>query len=276
MDLTLGFSTCPNDTFIFDPMIHEKVETEGLSFKTHLADVESLNKHAFDGLLDITKLSYHAYLFAAKDYQLLTSGSALGRNNGPLLISKSKIYPDEVPDLTVAIPGKFTTANLLFSIEYPVVKEKKEFLFSEIEEAILEKEVDAGVIIHENRFTYRQKGLKKILDLGENWETRTQYAIPLGGIAIRRALDPEIQQKVNRVLQRSIDFAFKNPRSGYPFIKKHAREMEEAVIKKHIGLYVNSFTKDLGEEGKKAIEKLYKEACRAGVTPSLPQNIFIA
>ncbi len=276
MDLTLGFSTCPNDTFIFDPMIHKKVDTEGLSFKTHLADVESLNKDAFDGLLDITKLSYHAYLFAAKDYQLLTSGSALGRNNGPLLISKSRIYPDEVPDLKVAIPGKFTTAHLLFSIEYPVVKEKKEFLFSDIEEAILEKEVDAGVIIHENRFTYKQKGLKKILDLGENWETRTQYAIPLGGIAIRRALDPKIQQKVNRVLQRSIDFAFKNPRSGYPFIKKHAREMEEAVIKKHIGLYVNAFTKDLGEEGKKAIEKLYKEACRAGVTPSVPQNIFIA
>ena len=275
MKLTLGFSTCPNDTFIFDALIHRKVDTKGLEFDVHLADVEELNRSAFTGDIDITKLSYHAYAFVADNYKILTSGSALGYKNGPLLISKRKIYPDEIADLKIAIPGKYTTANLLFSIVFPVVKEKKQYLFSDIEEAILDGEVDAGVIIHENRFTYEKKGLKKIIDLGEDWEEKTNNPIPLGGIVIRRNIGVETQQKVNRVLRRSVEFALANPNSGYDFVKYHAQELNDDVIQKHINLYVNNFTVDLGEAGKKAVETLYGRALKEKIISTVPQDIFV-
>ncbi len=275
MKLTLGFSTCPNDTFIFDAMIHNKIDTEGLEFDVVLGDVEELNRVAFEASIDITKLSYHAYAHIAKNYKLLTSGSALGRGNGPLLISRHIIYPDEVSDIIVAIPGKNTTANLLFSIFYPEIKEKKEYLFSDIEEAILSGEVDAGVIIHENRFTYQKKGLKKISDLGERWEKKTNSPIPLGGIVINRRIDNDIQAKVNRVLKRSIQFAFDNPNSSYNFVKQYAQEMEDEVMRKHIDLYVNNFTLDLGDEGKRAIQTLYEEARKNRIISSIPADIFV-
>ncbi len=275
MQLTLGFSTCPNDTFIFDAMIHQKVDTEGLQFNVILADVEELNRNAFSGTIDITKLSYHAFAHIANNYKLLTSGSALGYKNGPLLISKHKIYPDEVADIKVAIPGKYTTANLLFSIVYPHLKEKKEYLFSDIEDAILGGEVDAGLIIHENRFTYEKKGLKKIIDLGEDWEEKTNNPIPLGGIIIHRKFDIETQQKVNRVLKRSVEFALKNPNSSYTYVKKYAQELNDEVIKKHIDLYVNNFTADLGDEGKNAVETLFKMAKKEKLIASLPEDIFV-
>lgn len=275
MRLTLGFSTCPNDTFIFDAMIHNKVDTEGLQFETVLADVEELNRNAFNGNIDITKLSYHAYSHIAKNYKLLTSGSALGYKNGPLLISKHRIYPDEVKDIKVAIPGKYTTANLLFSIVYPNVKEKNEYLFSDIEDAIWDGEVDAGVIIHENRFTYEKKGLKKIIDLGEDWEEKTQSPIPLGGIVINRNIDVETQKKVNRVLRRSIEFAFENPGSSYPYVKSYAQELNDEVIKKHIELYVNNFTIDLGDAGMRAVETLFKRAKDEKIIDFVPEDIFV-
>lgn len=275
MKLTLGFSTCPNDTFIFDAMIHNKVDTEGLEFDAHLGDVEELNRKAFEGYIDITKLSYHAFAFAAKNYRLLTAGSALGYKNGPLLISKYKIYPDEVNALKVAIPGNFTTANLLFSIVFPATKEKREYLFSAIEEAILDGEVDAGVIIHENRFTYDKKGLKKIIDLGEDWEEKTKLPIPLGGIVINRKIDKNLAWKVNRVLKRSVKFALNNPDSGYGYIKKYAREMEDEVIRKHIQLYVNSFTVELGDKGKEAVSELFRVAENKKILPPLTNDIFI-
>lgn len=273
--LTLGFSTCPNDTFIFDAMIHQKIDTEGLNFDVVMGDVEELNLEAFKGKIDITKLSYHAYAHIANEYKLLTSGSALGRGNGPLLISKKKIYPDEVADLSVAIPGKNTTANLLFSIFYPTVKKKTEYLFSDIEDVVLDEEVDAGVIIHENRFTFQEKGLKKVVDLGELWERKTGSPIPLGGIVINRNIDLETQQRVNRVLMRSIQFAFDNPAESYNFVKQYAQEMEDDVIRKHIELYVNSFTLKLGEEGEKAIKTLYEEAIKNKVISSVPEDIFV-
>lgn len=276
MKLTLGFSTCPNDTFIFDAMIHQKVDTEGLQFEVVLADVEELNKNAFSGTIDITKLSYHAFAYIANSYKLLTSGSALGYKNGPLLISKNKIYPDEVKDIKVAIPGKHTTANLLFSIVYPNVKQKKEYLFSDIEEAILDGEVDAGVIIHENRFTYEKKGLKKIIDLGEEWEEKTGNPIPLGGIVINRKFDSETMLKVNRVLKRSVDFAFKNPDSSYAYVKSYAQELDDDVIKKHIELYVNNFTVDLGEKGKDAVITLFERAKQEMIITAVPDDIFVA
>ena len=275
MKLSLGYSTCPNDTFIFDALVHKKVDTEGLDFDVVLADVEELNRNAFSGNIDITKISYHAFAYIADQYKLLNSGSALGYKNGPLLISKKKIYLDEVHDLKVAIPGKYTTANLLFSIVFPNVKEKKEYLFSDIEEAILSNEVDAGVIIHENRFTYEKKGLKKIIDLGEDWEDKTNSPIPLGGIVINRKFEHEIQLKVNRVLQRSVEFARENPGSSYNYVKQYAQELNEQVIAKHINLYVNNFTLNLGETGKKAVKTLYDNAVENGVIQSIPEDIFV-
>ncbi len=275
MKLTLGFSTCPNDTFIFDAMIHGKIDTEGLEFDVVMGDVEELNRGAFAGSIQITKLSYHAYAYVADNYKLLTSGSALGRGNGPLLISKNDYSSDEINGLRVAIPGKFTTANLLFSTFYPDATGKKECLFSDIEDAIIKGEVDAGVIIHENRFTYQEKGLIKIADLGERWETLTNSPIPLGGIVIHRGLDDEIQQKVNRVLKRSVTYAFDNPGSSYSFVKQYAQEMKDEVMKAHIDLYVNEFSIDLGSEGKSAIINLYEEATKNGVIPSVPSDIFV-
>ncbi|RLD76521.1 MAG: 1,4-dihydroxy-6-naphthoate synthase [Bacteroidetes bacterium] len=275
MKLKLGFSTCPNDTFIFDAMVHHRIDTEGLEFELVLADVEELNKAAFEHQIDITKLSYHAYAYIADNYVLLDSGSALGNNNGPLLISKRKIYPDEVKDISIAIPGKYTTANLLLSIAYPNAKNKKEYLFSDIEEAILSNEVDAGLIIHENRFTYEQKELKKIIDLGEFWETKTNLPIPLGGIVVNRKLPLEVQQKVNRVLRKSLEYAYENPNAALPFIKQYSQEMDEEVMYKHIELYVNKYSLNLGEEGKKAIHELYRTAAKLNVIPEIADEIFL-
>ena len=275
MKLTLGFSPCPNDTFIFDAMVHNKVDTGNLEFEIFMADVEELNRKAMNGEIDIIKLSYHAYAYVAGQYRILNSGSALGRKNGPLLISKRKIYPDETAYLKIGIPGKFTTANLLFSIEYPDAKEKKEYLFSDIEDAILDEEIDAGVIIHENRFTYQKKGLMRVIDLGENWEVNTGYPIPLGGITVHRSIDEKIQQKVNNLLTSSVKFAIENPASTYDFVKKNAQATDDKVLEQHIALYVNNYTVDLGDEGKKAVKKLYSVATKKGIVKNIPEDIFI-
>lgn len=273
--ISLGFSTCPNDTFIFDAMVHHKIDTEDLDFDVVLGDVEELNNKALRNELDVTKISYHAYSKITNNYLLLDSGSALGYKNGPLLISKQKIYADELNDIKIAIPGLNTTANLLLSIAFPEAKNKKEYVFSDIEDAILDKEVDAGLIIHENRFTYENKGLKKIIDLGEYWEKETGLPIPLGGIAVNRKLEHALQLKINRVLKRSVEYAFKNPKSAYPYIKQYAQEMDEDVMYKHIELYVNNFTIDLGENGRKAIEILYDKAISLGVLPEMNKQIFL-
>ena len=275
MKFTLGFSTCPNDTFIFHAMVHHKIDTEGLEFDLILADVEELNKNAFASNIDITKLSYHAFAHIHHNYKLLSSGSALGYKNGPLLISKKKIYPDEVSSLTIAIPGKYTTANLLFGIVFPNVKEKKEYLFSDIEEAILSGETDAGVIIHENRFTFEKKGLRKILDLGEDWENKTHSPIPLGGIVVKRNFSNETQKKINRVLQRSVKYAFQFPNESYQFVKKYAQELNDEVIQKHINLYVNEFTVDLGINGIKAVKTLFGYAAKQKIIEPVPDDIFV-
>lgn len=273
--ISLGFSTCPNDTFIFDAMVHHKIDTEGLEFDVITGDVEELNNKALNNELDVTKISYHAFSKIADNYLLLDSGSALGYKNGPLLISKHKIYPDEINDVKIAIPGLNTTANLLLSIAYPNAKNKTEYLFSDIEEVVSSGEMDAGLIIHENRFTYEKKGLKKIIDLGEYWEKETGLPIPLGGIAVNRNLDREIQLKINRVLKRSVEFAFEDPKSAYPYIKQYAQEMNEEVMYKHIELYVNDFTKDLGEEGREAIKVLYEKAISLGILPEMNKSIFL-
>jgi len=271
---TIGISPCPNDTFIFEAMLHNKVETHGLKFELIMADVEELNNMALQNELDITKISYNAFSKVWERYVLLNSGSALGKGNGPLLISKYKIYPDEIDNLKIAIPGINTTANMLLTIAYPNAKNKSEYLFSDIEEVILSGECDAGLIIHENRFTYEEKGLKKILDLGAFWEEKTKSPIPLGGIAIKRTIESKIQKQINEAIRNSILFAYENKNDVMPFIRQHAQEMNEEVILQHIDLYVNNYSIDMGTDGRKAIELFYKEIAKIQKL-EIPKQIFI-
>ena len=275
MKLTLGFSPCPNDTFIFDALVHGKVDTEGLDFEVVMADVEELNRRAFSHDLDITKLSYHAYAYLVNEYVLLDSGSALGESCGPLLIAKNPMTEQGINEARIAIPGKYTTANFLLTLAYPEALNKVQMLFSEIENAVLDGKADAGLIIHENRFTYEQKGLKKIADLGEFWEESTGLPIPLGGIVIKRSQPIEIQRKVNRVLERSVRFALKNPGQTGEFVKAHAQEMSEEVMHAHIKLYVNDFTVSLGGPGRTAVGRLFDVARAKGIIPFYEEKIFI-
>lgn len=275
MKLSLGFSPCPNDTFIFDALVHQKIDTEGLEFDVVLADVEELNQRAFAGELDVTKLSYHAFAHLLHQYALLDAGSALGRNCGPLLIAKRPLTEAEVNAAAIAIPGRYTTANFLLGLAYPAATDKREMLFSDIEQAVLRDEVEAGLIIHENRFTYQDKGLVKIQDLGEFWESTTGFPIPLGGIVVRRSLPPSVQQTVNRVVARSVAYAQSNPQATRPYVSAHAQEMDEAVMYAHIGLYVNDFTLNLGIEGRAAVGHLFHEAHQKGLIATVPTHIFV-
>ena len=279
MKLTLGFSPCPNDTFIFDALIHHKIDTEGLTFEVFFDDVETLNQKAMRGELDVTKLSFHAMAYVLEQYALLDAGSALGFGVGPLLICKNKelLQLKELPaDLKIGIPGKYTTANFLMGIAYPQLQNKQELVFNEIEDALLNDKIDVGLIIHENRFTYGNKGLHKIVDLGNYWEGITGCAIPLGGIVVNRNLDWEIQDKVNRVLRKSVEYAFANPKSGIDFIRAHSQEMEESVMYQHIELYVNPYSVNLGIEGRKAINTLFEMAQSKNVIPKIPANIYVS
>jgi 1,4-dihydroxy-6-naphthoate synthase len=275
MKLTLGFSPCPNDTFIFDAMVHDRIDTEGLEFDYLLADVEELNRRAFSNDLDITKMSFYAYTYATNNYLILDSGSALGHRNGPLLISKNKMDPSALVTSRIAIPGKFTTANMLFSIAWPEAINKIEYLFSSIEEALLNEEVDAGLIIHETRFTYHKKGLHKIADMGEYWEKLTGLPIPLGTITVNRRLSEDIALKVNRIVRRSLEYAYHNSIASYDFVVANAKEMDSTVMNNHIKLFVNKFTLNLGKEGKKAISELFRIAGKKGLIPALPDRIFL-
>lgn len=276
MKLTLGFSPCPNDTFIFDAMIHGRIDTEGLEFELLLGDVEELNRRAFATDLDITKLSYHAYAHLLERYVLLDAGSALGNNCGPLLIAKASVSSEKIPQLKIAIPGKLTTANFLLSLAFPDATQKTEILFSDIERAVLEGTVDAGLIIHENRFTYAEKGLVKLLDLGEYWEQSTGMPIPLGGIVIKRSLPEAIIQKVNRIIRRSVEYAWAHPDASAPFVAEHAQEMDPAVRKQHIDLYVNSYSANLGQKGRAAVNHLFRVAQEKSIIPPQNQAIFIS
>ncbi|GAB1463053.1 menaquinone biosynthesis family protein [Pedobacter sp.] len=282
MELTLGFSPCPNDTFIFDALIHSKIATEGLSFKVFYDDVETLNQKALAGELDITKLSFHAFAYVAAQYALLNAGSALGFGVGPLLICK-KENAERIEnqlktgdwELKIGIPGKYTTANFLLGVAYPQLTNKQEMVFSEIEAALLSNAIDLGLIIHENRFTYEAKGLHKVIDLGAYWEEFSGCAIPLGGIVVNRKLPIEIQEKVNRLVRKSVEFAFENPKSGLEFIRQHAQAMDEEVMYKHIELYVNNYSVDLGTEGRKAIDTLFDIAAKKKIIPPIAQSLYV-
>lgn len=272
--LTLGFSPCPNDTFIFDAMVNGRIDLGNVEVEVVLADVEELNRMALEGKLDVTKISYNAYSQVHYRYQLLNSGSALGNNCGPLVISKRQLSEDELKTASIAIPGQYTTANFLMSFAYPEAPNKQEFLFSEIESAVTDGKVDAGVIIHENRFTYQEKGLVKIADLGEVWEEQTGFPIPLGGIAIHRRVRPDIRQKFDLLLRQSVQFAFDNPDASKDYVSCHAQEMSEEVMRSHINLYVNDFSLDLGEKGKAAISKMYSVGQQFGM-PRVEGSVFV-
>lgn len=273
--LTLGFSSCPNDTFIFDALVHNKVDTPGLSFEVELGDVERLNRLAFEEKLDVTKLSYHAYAHLSANYQLLHAGSALGNNCGPLLIARKLMQPSQLKKARIGIPGKFTTANFLLTYAYPDVGERVEMVFSEIEDAVLSGRVDAGLIIHENRFTYATKGLLKIADLGAVWEQKTGYPIPLGGIAIRRALPDAIKKAFDSYLKASVVYAFANPQESLPFVRAHAQEMEDSIMQQHIELYVNQYSIDLGEKGRAAVKHLYEKGTSLGLFSKPKDPLFV-
>jgi len=274
MKLTLGFSPCPNDTFIFDAMVNGKIDTRGLSFDYVLEDVETLNRYAEQGKLDITKLSYNAFLKTVNQYALLHSGSALGKGVGPMLIAKQPLDLNNIADFKIAIPGVNTTANLLLTLAFPQAKNKTEVVFSEIEAGVLNGTYDAGLIIHESRFTYAQKGLHKLIDLGDWWEHTMHAAIPLGGIVVRRSFDKELCATVDAVIKDSLAYSWKHYLQLSDFVTAHAQEMEEQVMRQHIELYVNDFTTDLGTVGRQSIETLFDAAQKANLLEAGIPQIF--
>ena len=277
MNLTLGFSPCPNDTFIFDALVHGRVDTEGLHFEVVFADIAELNKGAAAATLDITKLSYYTYAHVANTYALLGAGSALGRGCGPLVV---RAKPADSIDLAshhtrIAIPGFDTTANFLMCEAYPQLTNKQAVLFSSIEEAVLSGEADLGLIIHENRFTYQEKGLHLVADLGDWWETTTGYAIPLGGIAVRRTLPVAVQQAVQRVVRRSVEYAFAHPAASMPYVRAHSQAMDDAVMQQHIALYVNEYSRDLGEVGTAAVDYMLNRVRASSGLPTMPLDTVL-
>lgn len=275
MKLTLGFSPCPNDTFIFDAMVNGKIDTRGLEFDYVMEDVETLNRWAAEEKLDITKLSYNTFLHTVDKYALLHSGSALGKGVGPMLIAKTNLDLSDIADYKIAIPGIHTTANLLLTLAFPHAKNKTEVLFSEIEESVLSGEYDAGLIIHESRFTYAAKGLAKLIDLGDWWENTMRAAIPLGGIVARRSFDKELCATIDAVIKDSLVYSWKHYPVLSNFVKDNAQEMQEEVMRQHIELYVNNYTTDLGEEGRNAISTLFEQAVKADLlAEDKSRNIF--
>ena len=258
MEISLGFSPCPNDTFIFDALVHRKIDTEGLDFSVHLEDVQTLNDWAISGKLDVSKISYGVLPLLLDKYKLLSSGGALGKGVGPLLIAGKEIddLKSAIASMQVAIPGKNTTAHLLFSMAFPQATNKTFLVFNQVEDAVLSGQVDAGVIIHENRFTYQDKGLVKLIDLGNYWEEQTNAPIPLGGIVIRKTMEAELGKRVDSLIKKSVAYAFKNYPAITDYVRLQAQEMNEDVMRKHIDLYVNEYSTDLGESGRKAVQQL--------------------
>ena len=261
--VSLGYSPCPNDCFIFDAIANKKIVSDTIDFEIILEDVETLNKRAISNTekkLDVSKLSFATLIKSSEVYALADSGAALGKNCGPLLICRAN--PEElinkINELSIAIPGINTTANLLLKFAFPDAKNKVEMVFSDIENSVLNSKTDLGLIIHENRFTYHKKGLKKVIDLGEYWQEKTNMPIPLGGIGISNSLEDSIKIEVQRMIKESIKFAFNNPESSNKYVLEHSQEMEKDVIEQHIKLYVNNYSVSLGEEGKKAVNYLFE------------------
>jgi 1,4-dihydroxy-6-naphthoate synthase len=273
--LSLGFSPCPNDTFIFHALVSGLVTADGLAFRERLEDVETLNRLAAQAALDVTKVSYGAIPHLVGDYVLLRSGGALGRGCGPLVVARAGFAAEGLADARIAIPGRHTTANLLLRLFSPDAAPGVEMVYSEIMPAVARGEVDAGLIIHESRFTYPQHGLVKVVDLGEWWEGVTGLPIPLGGILARRSLGGEAIRAVDDAVRRSVEHAFAHPDAWRDYVRAHAQEMDEAVQRQHIDLYVNRFTADVGDEGDRAIHELFARARAAGIIPDDVPSPFL-
>jgi 1,4-dihydroxy-6-naphthoate synthase len=274
--LSLGFSPCPNDTFIFHALGKGLVEAPGVRFQERLEDVETLNQLAAGGALDVSKVSYGAIPFLTADYALLRSGGALGRGCGPLLVCRPGMEGADLTSMRIAIPGLRTTANLLLRLHAPAARPGVEMVYSEIMPAVERGEVDAGLIIHESRFTYPSHGLVKRVDLGEWWEETTGLPIPLGGIVARRALGAERIEAIESAIAASVRHAFAHPDAWRDYVRSHAQEMDEAVQQQHIALYVNDFSADLGAEGMRAVEELFRRASEAGIIPANAPSPFVS
>jgi len=274
--MKIGFSPCPNDTFIFDALVNNKLENSE-QLDVFMADVDLLNRKALKSELDVTKLSFGVLAAASNQYQVLDAGSALGFGCGPLLISKNPIAPDasQINQLKIGIPGETTTANLLLSMAFPEAKNKVVMLFSDIEEAVLSGKIDAGLIIHENRFTYHERGLNKIIDLGEYWEKRTGLPIPLGCIVVKRTLPESQKIDIGKSIRSSVEHAFANREGTMKYVSEHAQEMSQDVMKQHIALYVNEYSISLGEKGRAAISRLMLEGKNAGLIPDVCEPLFV-
>ena len=260
MNLTLGFSPCPNDTFVFHALVEGIVPLPGVDFRERLEDVETLNRLALEGALDVTKVSYGAVPYLLEEYTLLRSGGALGRGCGPLLVTRGEKSVADLEGGRIAIPGRMTTANLLLRLFGPSLPEGEEMLYSEIMPAVERGEVDAGLIIHESRFTFPEHGLTCLVDLGEWWEEETGSPIPLGGIMARRSLGEELIGRIDAAIRRSVEHAFAHPADSDAYVRRHAQEMDPEVMRRHIDLYVNSFSVELGEEGEQAVRELLGRA----------------
>jgi 1,4-dihydroxy-6-naphthoate synthase len=275
MRITLGYSPCPNDTFIFGALANGLIDTQGIELDIVLDDVEALNKMAAAAQLDVTKLSYHAFAHLTDTYQLLNSGSALGNGCGPLLVARKPMEADEIGRARIAIPGKMTTANFLLSLAYPHATHKTEVLFSDIEDGVVSGKYDAGLIIHENRFTYQQKGLVCLRDLGDFWEGATGEPIPLGGIVAKRSLGTPLQKKMEALIRESLAFAYQNTAAIMPYIRQHAQAMDDAVMQSHIDLYVNDYSLDLGERGRGAVHRMFDMAKEKQLVPHIAADFLL-
>lgn len=263
--LKTGFSTCPNDTFIFDALVHQKIDTQGLNFAPYLADVEELNHLAMEGSLDVIKVSYAHLPAIADKYIALNAGGALGFNCGPMVVAKHAGVLNELATARVAIPGEHTTAGFLFKRYFPQVTDKPVMLFSEIEDAVVQDKVNAGLIIHESRFTYRLRGLHCIADLGQLWHEETGLPLPLGCIAAKRSLPLPLLRQINLLVRGSVQFAMKYPEQTMAFVKTHAASMDETVMMQHISLYVNELSVDTGATGAQAVQLLIGAAMPPGM-----------
>jgi 1,4-dihydroxy-6-naphthoate synthase len=272
--LTLGFSPCPNDTFIFHALVHGLVECPGFAFRERLEDVETLNRLALAGALDVSKVSSHLLGFIRDDYCLLRSGGALGRGCGPLVVSAKPCRMEHLRGKPIAVPGRYTTAHLLLRLFDPALDTIVFLPFHEIMGAVRNGDVAAGVIIHESRFTYPDYGLAKLLDLGEWWEGETGHPIPLGGIAAQRSLGREAINAIDRALRASVAFANAHPGAANSYIRAHSQEMSDEVCAAHIGLYVNEFSLDLGGGGEAAVTSLLTRAEDAGLVPRSASDLF--
>ncbi|OQA00339.1 MAG: 1,4-dihydroxy-6-naphtoate synthase [Bacteroidetes bacterium ADurb.Bin408] len=273
-EITFAFSPCPNDTFMFDALVNGKIDKEGLNFRFVVEDVERLNEKAINEVYDVSKLSIHAFCHVAVDYVGLTSGGAFCDDFGPVLVSKDNYTQEDIKNLVVAIPGLFTSAAYIFRIFFNPRKFLP-VLFSDVEKVVFEGKADMGVIIHENVFSFHEKGLKEVLNLGKLWQERFSLPVPLGCIAVRRSLPGEVQKKINNLIQKSLKYAFENPTDSYNFVKRYAPKTSDDIIKKHIDTYVNAYSLQMNQSAFDAVNILYNEGVMQGDIQEINEDLFI-